>query len=47
LAKSEFPTFGDYHAPMCGIYGAGTNKILDPEIIAKLTSDPLEMRAFV
>ena len=32
-----FSTFEDYHADMCGIYGAGSNQFLDPEILAKLT----------
>ncbi len=32
-----FFTSEDYHADMCGIYGAGSNQFLDPEILAKLT----------
>ncbi len=32
-----FSTFEDYHADMCGIYGAGSNQFLDPKILAKLT----------
>ena len=32
-----FSTSKDYHSDMCGIYGAGSNQFLDPEILAKLT----------